>query len=577
MAVPFSNTKLRVPKGFQNILEGLARECLRSQPEDIYEFGAKYFQQLLQVREQTGHDPAVHGARLEDRFYNNDSFQSPSTDPGDPQQQEAALKIQTEYRRHHAEQEVEHMKEEDAAIKIQSGFRGYQDRQKVLEMKDPEAFEKQKKETDGRSSKAGSSKESVDIDLDDPEVAEAAVKIQAGFKGYKARKEVKEKKEKTSTESKSDTNLPSEKEMAEAATKIQAGFRGHKTRQEMKGKKEEGKEDMLGELNKTELENAAIQIQAGFRGYQARKEMKHVMEKHPAQQEEEVDIDLNDPEVEQAALKIQAGFKGYKTRKDFENKKVESSEAIPATKNEEEEEEIDIDLNDPEVASAAVKIQAGFRARINAKKTDTAKSSSTKVSSPITVPQAESSDEVVDIDLNDPEVEKAALKIQAGFKGFKARKETQDEKKDTTQTKPQEESAKKDADKETEEAALKIQAGFRGYKTRKEVKDQMAKEEKKGEETKVEKKKEEEEEVDIDLNDPEVEQAALKIQAGFKGFQARKEIKDKMEQEGKQAESQESKVDIDFNDPEVEKAATKIQAGFKGYKTRKEMKKEDKE
>lgn len=27
--------------------------------------------------------------------------------------------------------------------------------------------------------------------------------------------------------------------MAEAATKIQAGFRGHKTRQEMKGKKEE--------------------------------------------------------------------------------------------------------------------------------------------------------------------------------------------------------------------------------------------------------------------------------------------------------------------------------------------------
>lgn len=84
---------------------------------------------------ETGHDPAVHGARLEDRFYNNDSFQSPSTDPGDPQQQEAALKIQTEYRRHHAEQEVEHMKEEDAAIKIQSGFRGYQDRQKVLEMK----------------------------------------------------------------------------------------------------------------------------------------------------------------------------------------------------------------------------------------------------------------------------------------------------------------------------------------------------------------------------------------------------------------------------------------------------------
>ena len=30
-------------------------------------------------------------------------------------------------------------------------------------------------------------------------------------------------------------------------------------------------------------------------------------------------------------------------------------------------------------------------------------------------------------------------------------------------------------------------------------------------------------------------------------------------------------VDIDLDDPEVEKAATKIQAGFKGHQTRKEM------
>ena len=31
-----------------------------------------------------------------------------------------------------------------------------------------------------------------------------------------------------------------------------------------------------------------------------------------------------------------------------------------------------------------------------------------------------------------------------------------------------------------------------------------------------------EEEIDIDLNDPDVEKAAVKIQASFKGFQARK-------------------------------------------------------
>lgn len=34
--------------------------------------------------------------------------------------------------------------------------------------------------------------------------------------------------------------------------------------------------------------------------------------------------------------------------------------------------------------------------------------------------------------------------------------------------------------------------------------------------------KEDEEEIDIDLNDPEVEKAAVKIQAGFKNFKNRK-------------------------------------------------------
>ena len=36
-------------------------------------------------------------------------------------------------------------------------------------------------------------------------------------------------------------------------------------------------------------------------------------------------------------------------------------------------------------------------------------------------------------------------------------------------------------------------------------------------------------------------------------------------------ETEEEIVDIDLDDPEVERAATKIQAGFKGHQTRKEM------
>ena len=47
MAVPFSNTKLRVPQGFMNLLEDFTREILRELPDDILNFGAKYFQKLL--------------------------------------------------------------------------------------------------------------------------------------------------------------------------------------------------------------------------------------------------------------------------------------------------------------------------------------------------------------------------------------------------------------------------------------------------------------------------------------------------------------------------------------------------
>ena len=62
-------------------------------------------------------------------------LQQPDVDPSDPEQQDAALRIQTKYRQHHAKQVVEEKREEAAATKIQAGFRGMQDRNKVKEMK----------------------------------------------------------------------------------------------------------------------------------------------------------------------------------------------------------------------------------------------------------------------------------------------------------------------------------------------------------------------------------------------------------------------------------------------------------
>ncbi|KAH3815554.1 hypothetical protein DPMN_144082 [Dreissena polymorpha] len=84
--------------------------------------------------------------------------------------------------------------------------------------------------------------------------------------------------------------------------------------------------------------------------------------------------------------------------------------------------------------------------------------------------------------------------------------------------------------------------------------------------------------IDIDLDDPETEKAALKIQAGFKatrrGKRSRQNGKRKKQQKqiSTNQEPDGKNIDIDMDDPEVVEAATKIQAGFKGFKTRQELK-----
>ncbi|CAH8459843.1 unnamed protein product [Heterobilharzia americana] len=137
MAVPFSNTTLRVPHGFPNLLEGLAREVLRHQPKDIYGFGAKYFEELLRKREETGIDDLAQlGAKLDDRYYNNKAYCTGACSANNAEHQQAAVRIQAEYRRHLATQETEHLRQENAATLIQSNFRGYRDRKLVKSLKE---------------------------------------------------------------------------------------------------------------------------------------------------------------------------------------------------------------------------------------------------------------------------------------------------------------------------------------------------------------------------------------------------------------------------------------------------------
>ena len=46
--------RLTLPEGLEEALEGLAREVLRHKPENIHEFAAEHFDQLLRRRGHVG-------------------------------------------------------------------------------------------------------------------------------------------------------------------------------------------------------------------------------------------------------------------------------------------------------------------------------------------------------------------------------------------------------------------------------------------------------------------------------------------------------------------------------------------
>ena len=305
---------------------------------------------------------------------------------------------------------------------------------------------------------------------------EAAKKIQAGYRGYQVRKQGEPQ---TGVHDDGRHYIDeNDTEVIDAVTKIQAGIRGYQTRKHVRGKEVSGYGVQMGNhtahigpeakhldsLNEHEAQ-AASRIQAGVRGYQARKEGKTKAE---------------------AATKIQAGVRGYKTRKDVKAKAEAATKIQASIRGYKTRKEINAQ------AEAATKIQAGIRGY------KTRKDVKSKAD--------------------------AATKIQAGIRGYKTRKDV----------------------KSKADAATKIQAGIRGYKTRKDINAQN--------------------------------QAATKIQAGIRGYTARKAARSAADEENRFENEENANIENDSSesntytrDPETEAAASKIQAGIRGYQTRKDM------
>ncbi|KAM5226380.1 sperm surface protein Sp17 [Hipposideros larvatus] len=132
MSIPFSNTHYRIPQGFGNLLEGLTREILREQPDNIPAFAAAYFENLLERREKTNFDPAEWGTKVDDRFYNNHAFKE--HEPPEKGKSQTSMKEETKVTALESSEEDKE-KEENAAVKIQAAFRGHLAREEVKKIK----------------------------------------------------------------------------------------------------------------------------------------------------------------------------------------------------------------------------------------------------------------------------------------------------------------------------------------------------------------------------------------------------------------------------------------------------------
>ncbi|XP_076335726.1 uncharacterized protein LOC143238945 [Tachypleus tridentatus] len=324
---------------------------------------------------------------------------------------------------------------------------------------------------------------------EDKEIENAAVKIQANFRGHLARKQlytsdIQQKQdsfqkgnvtpnEKNENSTFSSLNgLTEEKEMENAAVKIQANFRGHLARKQLHTSDIQQKQDSFQEVYVTpnennenstfsslngltedkEMENAAVKIQANFRGHLARKQLhtSDIQQKQDSFQELNVTpseknenstfSSLNglteEKEMENAAVKIQANFRGHLARKQLHTsdiqQKQDSFQEVYVTPNENNENSTFSSLNglteDKEMENAAVKIQANFRGHLARKQLHTSDIQQKQDSfQELNVTPSEKNENSTFSSLNglteEKEMENAAVKIQANFRGHLARKQ----------------------------------------------------------------------------------------------------------------------------------------------------------
>ena len=390
--------------------------------------------------------------------------------------------------------------------------------------------------------------EEIDIDMEDPEVDRTATKIQANFRGQRTRNEMKKGKLDNSMtiEEEVDMNL-NDPEVEKAALKIQPSFRGQQTRHNLSNGSKPS--DYVGDSDnqnvlKKNLEDPDSNNTGTYISNDSLKENRSKIK-------EDIEQGLEESEIDKVALKIQSSFGGNQRKKnkvvELKNEHGETPVEIDnldesktnSNNIEKGENDIDIDMEDPEVDRAALKIQASFRGRKARKDVEKLKRKEIDPVDNSLIGEKQNLNHI-DIDLADSDVSKAAVKIQSSFRGQRARKDIAEMKVNGEIDRKPEKFAKKNKSKKTSKGK---QIGF--------------------------------------WEDPVSNEVATSFQEGYRGMMAKEQMEKDNDEEKRRIEQKsrdiEEKLDIDFNDPIFNEAATSIQAGYRGMEAREKMEEENDE
>merc|ERR1712108_107230 len=123
---------------------------------------------------------------------------------------------------------------------------------------------------------------------------------------------------------------------------------------------------------------------------------------------------------------------------------------------------------------------------------------------------------------------------------------------------------------QVQDATVKIQSAYRGFQTRKQMKVKKSRDARDVIATTSDSSETEDDSLP-DLKDADVENATLKIQSAYRGFQTRKKMKEAKQDVATTSDSSETEDESlpDLKDSDVENATLKIQSAYRGFQTRK--------